>query len=45
MLAFFFFWYIGAVAVELMQKGLGVHGSEMKEAVQDWLDRNRKRVS
>lgn len=34
-----------AVAVELMQKGMGVHGTEMKAAVQDWLDRNRKRVS
>lgn len=34
-----------SVAVELMQKGMGVHGSEMKEAVQDWLARNRERVS
>lgn len=34
-----------SVAVELMQKGMGVHGNEMKEAVQDWLARNRERVS
>lgn len=34
-----------SVAVELMQKGMGVHGTEMKEAVQDWLARNRERVS
>ena len=34
-----------SVAVELMQKGMGVHGTEMKGAVQDWLARNRERVS
>jgi len=34
-----------SIAVELMQKGMGVHGTEMKAAVQDWLARNRERVS